>query len=66
SAAYNENSGSYNASGAATPTDYVMRVSSNAADSQLATADPHLLELCRDEGIDVIPLPDSLGRTWSP
>lgn len=31
----------------------------------LATADPHLLELCRDEGIGTVVLPDSSGRTWS-
>jgi PIN domain nuclease of toxin-antitoxin system len=29
----------------------------------LATADSHLLHLCRDEGISVIPLPNSKGRT---
>jgi PIN domain nuclease of toxin-antitoxin system len=33
---------------------------------RLASADPHLLDMCRDEGIAVIPLPDSTGRTWSP
>jgi len=32
----------------------------------LATADPHLLELCRDEGIATLPLPDSRGTTWAP
>jgi predicted nucleic acid-binding protein len=32
--------------------------------SSLASADPHLLDLCRDEGISVIALPDSTGRTW--
>ena len=34
--------------------------------ARLATADPDLLELCREEGIDVQALPDSSGRTWSP
>ncbi len=34
--------------------------------SPLASADPHLLDLCRDEGISVIALPDTSGRTWSP
>jgi hypothetical protein len=29
----------------------------------LATADPHLRELCAAEGIEAIPLPDSRGRT---
>jgi len=32
--------------------------------SPLATADPHLLELCEDEGIDTVVLPDSRGNTW--
>jgi PIN domain nuclease of toxin-antitoxin system len=31
----------------------------------LVSADPHLLDLCRDEGIDHIALPDSAGRIWS-
>ncbi len=34
--------------------------------SAVATADPHLLDLCRDEGIGVAPLPDSNGAMWSP
>lgn len=32
----------------------------------VATSDPHLLEFCRDEGIDVIALPDTHGNIWSP
>lgn len=31
----------------------------------LATADPHLLDLCYDEAIDTVVLPDSSGRLWS-
>jgi predicted nucleic acid-binding protein len=31
---------------------------------RLASADPHLLDLCRDESIAVIPLPDSTSRIW--
>lgn len=31
----------------------------------LATSDPHLLDTCRDEGIEVIALADSSGTTWS-
>lgn len=31
----------------------------------LATADPHLLDLCTEEGIPTVPLPDSTGRRWS-
>jgi predicted nucleic acid-binding protein len=33
---------------------------------RLASADPHLLDLCHDERIAVIPLPDSTSRIWSP
>jgi predicted nucleic acid-binding protein len=33
---------------------------------RLASADPHLLDLCRAEHITVIPLPDSTSRIWSP
>jgi predicted nucleic acid-binding protein len=33
---------------------------------RLASADPHLLDLCRDERIAVIPLPDGTSRIWSP
>lgn len=32
----------------------------------LAASDPHLVDLCRDEGIAVTPLPDSRGAVWSP
>lgn len=32
----------------------------------VATSDPHLLDLCRDAAIHVIPLPDSHGSVWSP
>lgn len=31
----------------------------------LASADPHLLDMCHHESIDVIVLPDSRGRMWS-
>ena len=31
----------------------------------VATSDPHLLDLCDDERIAVIPLPDSSGDVWS-
>lgn len=36
-----------------------------ALDDSLATADPHLLDTCRDEGINVDLPPDSNGATWS-
>jgi len=46
--------------------DCVAAETARPGTSQLASADPHLLDLCRDEGIAVIALPDSSGRTWSP
>lgn len=33
--------------------------------ARLATADPHLLDLCDEEGISVIALVDSQGRRWA-
>lgn len=30
----------------------------------VVSADPHLLDLCRDEGIARVVLPDSTGRRW--
>lgn len=32
----------------------------------VVTSDRHLLELCTDEGIDVVALPDSSGAVWEP
>jgi predicted nucleic acid-binding protein len=46
--------------------DCVAAETARSTDSQLASADPHLLDLCREEGIAVVALPDSVGRTWSP
>ena len=46
--------------------DCIAAETARLARSQLASADPHLLDLCREEGIAVIPLPDSSGRTWTP
>jgi predicted nucleic acid-binding protein len=46
--------------------DCVAAETARSADARLASADPHLLDLCRDEGIEVIPLPGSAGWTWSP
>jgi predicted nucleic acid-binding protein len=46
--------------------DCVAAETARSEHARLASADPHLLDLCRDEGIEVIPLPDSAGRTWSP
>lgn len=33
--------------------------------SAVATSDPHLLDLCHEEGIEAVPLPDSRGTVWS-
>lgn len=44
--------------------DCVVAQVARRRDGQLATADPHLLDLCDAEGISVIPLPDSTGRRW--
>ncbi len=46
--------------------DCVAAEVARKAPTSLASADPHLLDLCTDEGIGVIPLPDSTGTTWSP
>jgi predicted nucleic acid-binding protein len=46
--------------------DCVAAETARPRNSQLASADPHLLDLCQDEGIAVISLPDSSGRSWSP
>lgn len=46
--------------------DCVAAETARTLDASVATSDPHLLDLCRDEGIDLIPLPDSRGNTWSP
>lgn len=32
----------------------------------LATSDPHLLDVCHAEGLDVVVLPGSNGTRWSP
>jgi len=45
--------------------DCVVAQVARSTASAVATSDPHLLDLCRDEGIDVIPLPDSSGTRWS-
>jgi predicted nucleic acid-binding protein len=46
--------------------DCVAAQAARASGSPLATSDPHLLDLCHDEGIAVIPLPDRRGKVWSP
>jgi predicted nucleic acid-binding protein len=46
--------------------DCIAAETARAGGSPLATADPQLLDLCQEEGIAVIALPDSTGQTWSP
>jgi predicted nucleic acid-binding protein len=46
--------------------DCIAAETARSAGAQLASADPHLLDMCREEGIAVIPLRDSTGWTWSP
>lgn len=46
--------------------DCVVAQVARATDTAVVTSDPHLLDLCRDEGIEFIPLPDSRGEVWSP
>lgn len=45
--------------------DCVLAAMARALDDIVATADPQLLELCRDEHIATHPLPDSSGETWN-
>jgi len=35
-------------------------------DCPLATSDPHLLDVCNNEGIGVQVLPDTRGKVWAP
>ena len=46
--------------------DCVAVEAARANDAPLASADPHLLDVCRDEDVRALPLPDSTGHTWSP
>jgi len=46
--------------------DCVAAETSRQLGCRLASADPHLLDMCRDERIAVIPLPDRTSRIWSP
>jgi predicted nucleic acid-binding protein len=45
--------------------DCVAAEIARSTDSQLASADPHLLDLCHEESVTVIALPGSAGQTWS-
>lgn len=46
--------------------DCVVAATAEGAGAAVAASDPHLLDMCHAEGIDVLPLPDTHGRTWSP
>lgn len=46
--------------------DCVVAQAARATNSAVVTSDPHLLDLCRDEGIDFVALPDSHGDVWAP
>ncbi len=46
--------------------DCVAAETARPSGSALCSADPHLLDVCRDEGIATIPLLDTQGRRWSP
>jgi predicted nucleic acid-binding protein len=46
--------------------DCVAAETARARGAPVATADPHLLDMCRDEDIAVLALPDSTGHTWQP
>ncbi|MGH3561364.1 MAG: PIN domain-containing protein [Mycobacterium sp.] len=44
--------------------DCVVAEVARTTATPVATSDPHLLDLCRDEAIAVVILPDSRGRVW--
>jgi PIN domain nuclease of toxin-antitoxin system len=46
--------------------DCVAAETARAIGAPLASADPHLLDVCQDEGIQLIALADTSGQRWSP
>jgi predicted nucleic acid-binding protein len=46
--------------------DCIAAVTARASGRRLATADPHLLQVCHVEDIPMIALPASDGTTWTP
>lgn len=46
--------------------DCIAAESARDLGARLATADPHLLDVCHAEGIGTHPLPASDGTTWTP
>ena len=45
--------------------DCVVAQVARTTDTAVATSDPHLLDLCQEESIEVIALPDGRGTVWS-
>lgn len=45
--------------------DCVAAEAARATGRPLATADSHLLDVCADEGISIVPLLDSTGSRWT-
>lgn len=45
--------------------DCVVAETARSLDAPVASSDPHLLDLCHDERIAVMVLPDSAGNMWS-
>lgn len=46
--------------------DCIAACCANARNETLATSDPHLLDICRAEGIATVILPGSDGSVWVP
>lgn len=46
--------------------DCIAAETARASGRPLATADPHLLQVCHAEGVPTIALPASDGTTWTP
>ena len=46
--------------------DCVVLETARRAARAVATSDPHLLDVCLNEGVDGHPLADTNGRVWSP
>ena len=44
--------------------DCIAADAARTAAGRIATSDPHLLDLCVEEGIDTLPLPDTTGTVW--
>ena len=45
--------------------DCIAAETARAAAAPVASSDPHLLGMCRDELIDVVPLPNRAGVLWT-